>query len=276
MAHTLSLKDAVAELVRDGDSVALEGFSHLVPFTAAHEIIRQQRRDLTLIRLSTDLVYDQMIGMGCAAKLVFSYSGNPGVGLLHRFRDAIENGWPHPVQIEEHSHAGLAAAFAAGASGLPFAILYGYSGTDLVKHTPTVSPLICPFTGETVMAVRAIRPDVAIIHAQQADRRGNVRFWGVRGVQKEAVLAAKRVLVTVEEVRDELEVVPNAVDLPSWTITALVHAPRGARPSYAQGYYTRDNAFYREWDAIARERNRFLQWMDENVLHHQVLQTQAV
>jgi len=266
MAEFVTLKEAISGLVRDGDSVALEGFSHLVPFAAGHEIIRQERRDLTLIRMSTDLIYDQMIGMGCARQLIFSWSGNPGIGLLHRFRDAVENHWPGPLQIEEHSHAGLAAAFTAGAARLPFAILRGYSGNDLPRHTPSIAPICCPFTRETIAAVRAIHPDVSIIHAQQADRQGNVLMWGITGIQKEAVLAAKHVIVTVEEVRDKLEPVPTGLMLPSWVVTAIAVAPGGAKPSYVRGYYTRDNAFYRTWDSISRDRDKFLDWMKRNVL----------
>ncbi len=260
-----TLRQAVAEFIHDGDSVVAEGFSHLVPFAAGHEIIRQRRRELTLIRLSADILYDQMIGSGCARRLVFSWAGNPGVGLLHRFRDAVENDWPNAIEIEEHSHAGLAAAFVAGASGLPFGLLRGYTN-DLRKHTRTVAPVTCPFTGTEVMAIRAIRPDVAVIHAQQADHKGNVLLWGVTGIQKEAVLAAKRAIVTVEEVLDELPPPPkNSVVLPSWVISAVVHAPRGAYPSYAHGYYTRDDSFYREWNTIARDRKTFLTWMAQNV-----------
>jgi len=272
MAEITTLTTAIKELVRDGDTIVAEGFSHLVPFAAAHEIIRQERRNLTAIRLSADIVYDQMIGMGCIRKMLFSWAGNPGVGLLHRFRDAIENKWPAPLDIEEHSHAGLAEALTAGATGLPFGILRGYTGTDLLQRTPSVTPLACPFTGETVMAIRAVNPDVAIIHAQQADRKGNVLMWGVTGIQKEAVFASKRAIVTVEEIQDRLDTMANAVVLPASRITAVVHAPRGAWPSYAQGYYTRDNEFYRAWDDIARDRDRFLEWMNENVVGTAVLQ----
>jgi glutaconate CoA-transferase subunit A len=267
MAEICSLKEAVFELVHDGDSIAAEGFSHLIPFSAGHEIIRQRRRDLTLIRLTPDLIYDQMIGAGCARKMIFSWAGNPGVGLSPRFRDAVENGWPHPIEIEEHSHAGLTAAIAAGAAGLPFGILLGYSGNDLLKRTKTVVQMTCPFTGKEVAAVRAIRPDVSIIHAQQADRKGNVLLWGVTGIQKEAVLAAKRSIVTVEEICDSLRPRENSVVLPSWVVTAVVEAPQGARPSYTQGYYARDDKFYREWDGISRDRNRFLSWVEEHVQH---------
>jgi len=261
-----TLREAISEFVHDGDIVAAEGFSHLVPFRAGHEIIRLQRRDLTLVRLSADLIADQMIGMGCVKKLIFSWAGNPGLGLLHRFRDAVENGWPIPLEIEEHNHAGLAAAFVAGAARLPFSVLRGYTETDLARCTSTVAPIECPFTGETLAAVRAVNPDVTIIHAQLADTEGNVQLWGIIGIQKEAVLAAKNVIVTVEEICDQLEPAANSIVLPSWVISAVVHAPGGARPSYAHGYYNRDNEFYRAWDAISRDRNRFLDWMAENVL----------
>ncbi|MGQ0573760.1 MAG: CoA transferase subunit A [Pseudonocardia sp.] len=263
MGEIRSLPQAVAELVRDGDTVALEGFTHLIPFAAGHEIIRQRRRDLTLVRMTPDLVYDQMIGAGCAARLVFSWGGNPGIGSLHRMRDALANGWPAPLEIEEHSHAGMANRYVAGASGLPFAVLRGYAGTDLPAHTPTISSVTCPFTGERLAAVAALNPDVAIVHAQQADRGGNVALWGITGVQKEAVLAATRSLVTVEEVVDELEPRAGSIVLPRWAVTAVAHAPGGAAPSYAHGYYERDNAAYRAWDAISRDRDRFCRWLDD-------------
>src|SRR3954464_11830797 len=196
VAEIVELREAIAELVHDGDAVALEGFTHLIPFAAGHEVIRQGRRELELIRMTPDLLYDQMIGMGCARKLVFSYGGNPGVGSLHRFRDAVEHGWPEPLELVEHSHAGLANAYAAGASGLPFGVLRGYAGTDLVEHNEDVAFVDCPFTGEKLSAVRAVRPDVAIIHAQQADKHGNVLLWGLAGVQKEAVLSAATAVPT--------------------------------------------------------------------------------
>ncbi|MDA8070204.1 MAG: CoA transferase subunit A [Actinomycetota bacterium] len=265
-AAITSLQEAVADLVSDGDCVALEGFTHLIPMAAGHEIIRQQRRDLALVRLTPDLVYDQMIGMGCASRLVFSWGGNPGVGSLHRFRDAIEHGWPAPLAVEEHSHAGLANRYVAGASGLPFAVLRAYRGTDLVGRTASIATVTCPFTGEELAAVPAIRPDVAVIHAQQADRQGNVQMWGITGVQKEAVLAAQRSLVTVEEVVDTLELRPGGVVLPSWVVNRVAVVPGGARPSYASGYYHRDNDFYETWDTISRDRDRFTQWMADHVL----------
>jgi glutaconate CoA-transferase, subunit A len=267
-----SLREAVADLVRDGDTVALEGFTHLIPFAAGHELIRQRRRDLTLIRMTPDLVYDQLIGMGCARKLVFSWGGNPGVGSLHRLRDAVENGWPAPLELEEHSHAGMAAAYAAGAASLPFGVLRGYRGTELAARTQ-VRWIDCPFTGERLAAVRAHRPDVGIVHAQQADERGNVQLWGIAGVQKETVLASARSLVTVEEVVPELEPRPNGVVLPSWTIAAVACVPGGAKPAYAQGYYERDNAFYAAWDGISRDRERFSAWMQEHVLGRQAVVT---
>lgn len=266
MAHILNLQEAVREAVRDGDTIALEGFTHLIPFAAGHEIIRQGRRNLTLIRMTPDLIYDQLIGAGCAAKLIFSWGGNPGVGSLHRLRDAVEQGWPAPLAVEEHAHAGMAAAYTAGASGLPFGILRGYLGTDLPKYNSNVKFIECPFTGERLAAVPAHRPDVTIIHAQKADRKGNVLMWGVVGVQKEAVLAARRSIVTVEEIVDDLHAPPNSVVLPSWVVGAVAEVKGGAFPSYAQGYYPRNNAFYKQWDAIARERATFQAWMERHVL----------
>jgi glutaconate CoA-transferase subunit A len=265
VARLLPLRQAIGDLVEDGQTVALEGFTHLIPHAAGHEIARQGRRDLTLVRMTPDVIYDQLIGVGAARKLVFSWGGNPGVGSLHRFRDAVENSWPAPLELEEHSHAGMAAAYAAGASNLPFAVLRGYRGTDLAAHT-RVAAIECPFTGEELSAVPAIRPDVGIVHAQQADRHGNVQLWGISGVQKEVVLASAASLVTVEEVVDELEPRPGAVVIPGWAITAVAVAPGGAHPSYALGYYDRDNAFYVEWDAISRDREAFTAWMKANVL----------
>lgn len=267
MTRFLSLREAIAEYVHDGDTVAMEGFTHLIPFAACHEVIRQGKRDLTLVRMTPDLIYDQLIGMGCARKLIFSWGGNPGVGSLHRLRDAVEHEWPRPLELEEHSHAAMANAYAAGAAGLPCAMFRGYVGSDLVGKHPHIRFVECPFTGERLAAVPALRPDVGIVHAQRADRAGNVLIEGIVGVQKEVVLASARAIVTVEEIVDELRPPsPNAVVLPSWTITAIVAAPGGARPSYAHGYYGRDNAFYRAWDGIARDRDTFLGWMREHVL----------
>ena len=263
----LPLADAVARHVRPGDAVALEGFTHLIPFAAGHEIIRQGLTGLTLIRMTPDLIYDQMIGCGCARRLVFSWGGNPGVGSLHRLRDAVEKGWPQPLEIEEHSHSAMAHAYAAGAAGMPCAVFKGYQGSELARVNPRIRTVPCPFTGELLTAVPALRPDVAIVHAQKADRAGNVLVAGIVGVQKEAVLSAKRAIATVEEIVDDLGTTgTNAVVLPAWTLTAVAVAPGGARPSYAHGYYARDNAFYTAWDAIARDRDRFRAWIDEHVM----------
>lgn len=265
MARLIALADGVAELVHDGDSVALEGFTHLIPFAAGHELLRQGRRELELVRMTPDVLYDQMVGMGAARRLVFSYAGNPGVGSLHRVRDAVEHGWPHPLEIEEHTHAGMANRYSAGASRLPFAVLRGYLGTDLMERTQ-VRPVVCPFTGEHLAAVPALRPDVAIVHAQEADVHGNVQLWGIPGVQKEVVLAAKRSLVTVERIVERIEPRPGGVVIPGWVIDAVAAAPGGSQPSYSHDFNERDNDFYREWDEISRDRSRFLTWMQSNVL----------
>jgi glutaconate CoA-transferase, subunit A len=265
VARIVTLSEGIRELVHDGDVVALEGFTHLIPFAAGQEIIRQGRRDLTLVRMTPDVIYDQLIGAGCARRLVFSWGGNPGVGSLHRFRDAVQNSWPVALEIEEHSHAGMANRYVAGASGLPFAVLRGYTGTDLVKHTANIKTITCPFTGEVLTAVPALNPDVAIVHAQRADRSGTVQMWGITGVQKEAVLAAKRALVTVEEIVDELTPVPGEVVLPNWVVTAVAEVPGGAAPSYAQGYYERDNEAYKAWDPIGRDRDAFTSWLTDTL-----------
>jgi glutaconate CoA-transferase subunit A len=265
MAQILPLRAAIAGLVHDGDVVALEGFTHLIPHAAGHELIRQGRRDLGLIRMTPDIVYDQLIGAGCARRLTFSWGGNPGVGSLHRLRDAVENGWPSKLELEEHSHAGMAAAYAAGAANLPFGVLRGYVDTDLVDRT-RVRRITCPFTGEDLAAVPAHRPDVGVIHAQQADKDGNVQLWGILGVQKEAILVSARSIVTVEEIVEELEPRPGGVVIPSWTIDAIAVAPGGAHPSYAHGYYERDNEFYVQWDAVSRDRDQFAAWMERHIL----------
>jgi glutaconate CoA-transferase subunit A len=265
-AFSPSLADAIAAHVHDGDTVALEGFTHLIPFAAAHEIARQGRRHLTLVRMTPDLIYDQLIGLGCADEIVFSYGGNPGVGSLHRLRDAVENHWPHRLEVHEHSHAGLANAYSAGAARLPFAVLRGYRGTDLEEQRDIISRVTCPFTGEELAAVKAVNPDVSVIHAQLADREGNVMLWGITGVQREAVLAAKRAVVTVEEVVDEFPERTGAVILPNWVLSAVSVVPNGAWPSYAAGYTVRDNDFYQRWDAISRDRESFLAWAAENDL----------
>lgn len=266
MAELMPLREAVSSFIHDGDTVAMEGFTHLIPFAAGHEVIRQRRRDLTLIRMTPDVIYDQLIGAGCARRLIFSWGGNPGVGSLHRLRDAVERGWPHALEVEEHSHAGLATAYVAGASNLPFGVLRGYAGSDLLKYNENIRFIRSPFSDEEVAAVKAVRPDVTVIHAQKADRKGNVLLWGILGVQKEAALAAQRCIVTVEEVVDDLNAWPNAAILPSWVVAAVCETPGGAHPSYAQGYYERDNRFYQAWDKISRSREDFEAWVQRYVL----------
>jgi glutaconate CoA-transferase, subunit A len=262
----VTLAEAIAHHVRDGDSVALEGFTHLIPFAAGHEIIRQGRRGLHLIRMTPDLVYDQLIGAGCAAALTFSWGGNPGVGSAHRIREAIESGWPRPLTISEHSHAGMAAAYTAGAAHLPFGLLRGYIGTDLARVNAAIRAVACPYSGERIATVPALNPDVTVLHAQKADRAGNVLISGILGAQKEAGLAARKLIVTVEEIVDDLEAPMNAIVLPGWVVTAVACVPGGAWPSYARGYYPRDNAFYIAWDEISRDRARFGEWIARYVL----------
>jgi len=262
-----TLQEVIAEVIRDGQSVALEGFTHLIPFAAGHEIIRQGRRRLHLIRMTPDLIYDQLIGCGCADELTFSWGGNPGVGSLYRLRDAVENGWPRPLTIHEHSHAGMAAAYTAGAARLPFGMLRGYVGTDLPQVNAQIRSVTCPYTSEQISTVPALNPDVTVLHAQLADRVGNVLIQGIVGAQKEAALAAKRLIVTVERVTDALDAPMNAIVLPHWIVSALAVVPAGAYPSYAHGFYARDNAFYQTWDDIARDRETFRAWIDRHVLH---------
>ena len=263
----LPLREAIATYVKDGTSIALEGFTHLIPFAAGHEIIRQQRRGLHLIRMTPDLVYDQMIGMGCAARLTFSWGGNPGVGSLHRLRDAVERGWPQPLALSEFTHAEMAVAYQAGASGLPCGVMRQHAATDLAAVPgATVRELHCPFTGAALALVPAVNPDVCVLHAQQIDARGNVLIRGIVGAAKEAAMAARQLLVTVEEQVETLHADMNALILPSWVVTAASVVPGGAYPSYAQGYYPRDNAFYLAWDEIARDRTNYRAWMERHVL----------
>jgi glutaconate CoA-transferase subunit A len=263
----MPLSEAIAAHVRDGQSVALEGFTHLIPFAAGHEIIRQGRRDLHLIRMTPDLICDQMIGMGCAQRLTFSWGGNPGVGSLHRLRDAIERQWPQPLNITERTHAEMAVAYQAGASGLPCGLMRHYAASDLDRtQAMPAGTLTCPFSGQRLLAVPAINPDVTILHAQQADAQGNVLIRGIVGAAREAALAAHRLLITVEEQVERLAAPLNALVLPHSMISAVSVVPGGAHPSYAAGYYPRDNRFYLEWDDIARERTRFQQWMQVHVL----------
>jgi glutaconate CoA-transferase subunit A len=267
VARFVDLAEAVRDNLHDGDTVAFEGFTHLIPHAAAHEAIRQGFKNLTLVRMTPDVVYDQMVGMGMARKLVFSYAGNPGVGLLRRVRDAVENNYPHPLEIEEHSHAAMANAYEAGAAGLPLAVFRGYKGAGLAQVNRNIRSIIDPFTGEELAAIPSVRPDVTFIHAQRANKRGDVLVEGIIGIQKEAVLAAKRAVVTVEEVVDDFAGLhPNACVLPHWTIAAISVVPGGAHPSYAHGYYKRDNKTYLEWDKVAADREGFKAWMKTNVL----------
>jgi glutaconate CoA-transferase subunit A len=258
------MRDAVARLVRDGDVVVIEGFTHLISFAAGHEIIRQRRRDLTLCRLTPDLIYDQMIAAGCAKKLVFSWAGNPGVGSLFAFRRAVESG---QLEIEEYSHFGMVGRFLAGAARLPFWTLRDYTGTDLPRANPRIKSVTCPYTGEELATVPALNPDVTIVHAQRADAQGNTQVWGLLGVQKEAAFASERVIVVVEELVDErvIRSDPNRTLIPAAVVSAVVVEPWGAHPSYAQGYYDRDNDFYVGWEAISKERTQLAHYLDEFV-----------
>ena len=262
----LSMKDAVATFVKDGDTVVIEGFTHLICFAAGHEIIRQKKKNLTLARLTPDLIYDQMIQAGVAKKLIFSWAGNPGVGSLHAFRRAIE-AKPPTLEIEEYSHFGMVARLSAGAANLPFWPLKNYEGTDIPKVNPLIKSVDCPYTGETLATVPALRPDVTIVHAQRADMGGNTQVWGLMGVQKEAAFASKRVIVVVEELVDEsvIRQDPNRTLIPGLQVDAVVVEPWGAHPSYAQGYYDRDNDFYVAWDKVAREEASFKKYLDEFV-----------
>lgn len=261
----LSLREAVAEYVHDGMSVAIEGFTSFICFAAGHEIIRQKRRDLTLIRMTPDLIYDQMVAAGVARKLVFSYLGNPGVGSLHCLRRAIEDGIPTPLEIEEYSHYGMVGRYTAGASRLPFFPLRSYAGSDMPRTNERIKFVKSPYGDETIAVVPPLNPDVAIIHAQRADRQGNTQLWGLLGVQKEAAFAADKVIIVVEEIVEEAVIRsdPNRTLIPGLIVDAVVHAPYGAHPSYVQGYYDRDNAFYLEWDVLSRDHQRTQAWLDE-------------
>lgn len=260
-----TLQDAIRDHVRDGDTIAIEGFTHLICFAAAHEIIRQKKRDLTVCRLTPDLIYDQLIGAGVCRKVIFSWAGNPGVGPLHAFRRAVEKGEPHPLELEEYSHFGMVARFTAGAAHLPFYPLRSYTGSDLPRANPLIRQMQSPYGGEQVYVVPPLNPDVAIIHAQRADANGNTQIWGLTGVQKEAAFASQRVIVVVEELVDEkvIRADPNRTIIPDIIVNAVVVEPWGAHPSYAQGYYDRDNEFYVEWDALSRDRSRLERWYDE-------------
>ena len=259
------MRDAIATLVRDGDAVAIEGFTHLICFAAGHEIIRQRRRDLTLVRMTPDLIYDQMIGAGVARKLVFSWLGNPGVGSLHAVRRRIEKADPEPLEIEEYSHFGMVCRYVAGASNLPFFPIRSYYESDLPKANPRIVPIESPYGDETVYAVPPLHPDVAIVHAQRADAKGDAQIWGLLGCQKEAAFAAERVIVVCEELVDEsvIRSDPNRTVIPGLIVDAVIHEPKGCHPSFAQGYYDRDNRFYIDWDEISRDAGRLDAWLKE-------------
>ena len=261
----MSMRDAIARFVNDGDTVVIEGFTHLISFAAGHEIIRQKKRDLVLCRLTPDLVYEQMIGAGCARKLVFSWAGNPGAGPLYGLRRAVEEGVPRPLEIEEYSHFGMVARFAAGAARLPFLPLRSYLGSDLPKVNPLIREVECPYTGERLATVPALNPDVTIVHVQRADAEGNAQIWGLLGVQKEAAFAARDVIVVAEEIVPQSVVRsdPNRTLIPGFIVKAVVHEPFGCHPSFAQGYYDRDNDFYVAWRDIGKDRARFESWLDE-------------
>ena len=265
-SKVVSMKEAVAAHVHDGDTVVIEGFTHLICFAAGHEIIRQKRRDLTICRLTPDLIYDQMIGAGVARKLVFSWAGNPGAGSLHAFRRAVEGKGP-PLEIEEYSHFGMVARMSAGAAKLPFWTMRNYMGTDLPTANPLIRTVKCPYTGEMLATVPALNPDVTVIHAQRADVQGNTQIWGLLGVQKEAAFASKRVIVVVEEIVDEsvIRSDPNRTLIPGLIVDAVVHEPWGAHPSYSQGYYDRDNDFYVAWEPISRDPAKLQAYLDEFV-----------
>lgn len=261
----LPMHDAVAQYVCDGMSVAIEGFTAFICFAAGHEIIRQRRRELTLVRMTPDAIYDQMIAAGVAKKLVFSYLGNPGVGPLHCVRRAVEQGIPAPLEIEEYSHFGMVGRYIAGAAHLPFYPLRSYLGSDMPKVNQQIKTVESPYGDGPVAVVPPLNPDVAIIHAQRADANGNTQLWGLLGVQKEVAFAAKSVIVVVEEVVDEavIRADPNRTLIPGLIVNAVVHEPFGAHPSYAQGYYDRDNSFYLRWDELSRDRVQTEAWLDE-------------
>jgi glutaconate CoA-transferase subunit A len=260
-----SMRDAIRNLVRDGETVAIEGFTHLICFAAGHEIIRQRKRDLTLCRLTPDVIYDQMVAAGVARKLVFSWLGNPGVGSLHAIRRLVEGKQAGRLELEEYSHFGMVCRYTAGAARLPFFPLRSYSQSDLPKVNPRIVSLDSPFNGETLYAVPPLNPDVAIVHAQRADAGGDTQMWGLLGCQKEAAFAADRVIVVCEELVDEAAIRrdPNRTVIPGLIVDAVVVEPRACHPSYAQGYYDRDNRFYLDWDAIAREPDTLESWLEE-------------
>ena len=261
----IPMKEAIERFVHDGDSIIIEGFTHLICFAAGHEIIRQRRRELTVCRLTPDLIYDQLIGAGCVRRLVFSWAGNPGAGPLHALRRAVEQGVPNFIELEEYSHFGMVARLAAGAAKLPFYPLRDYRGSDLPRVNPLIKTVTCPFTGEELAAVPALNPDTAIIHVQRADENGNAHVWGLMGVQKEAAFAARNTIVVAEEIVPEsvIRSDPNRTLIPGLIVDAVVHEPFGCHPSYAQGYYDRDNDFYVAWREISQDIRRFNSYLDE-------------
>jgi glutaconate CoA-transferase subunit A len=265
MPKVMTMKEAIARFVRDGDLVVMEGFTHLIPFAAGHEIIRQRRRDLTLARLTPDLIYDQLIAAGCARKLIFSWAGNPGVGPLHAFRRAVEQGKPRPLELEEYTHFGMVLRFTAGAWNVPFLPTRAFAATDLARHNPGFKTILSPYGGEELGCVPALEPDVTIVHAQRADAEGNTQVWGLYGVQKEAAFASKRVIVTVEEIvgPEVIRADPNRTLIPGVIVSAVVREPFGAHPSFVQGAYDRDNDFYVEWDRISRDEKTLQAYLDE-------------
>ncbi len=261
----MTMKEAMSRYVQDGDTVVMEGFTHLIPFAAGHELIRQGRKELTLVRLTPDLIFDQMIAAGCARKVIFSWAGNPGIGPLHAFRRAIEHGHPRPVELEEYSHFGLVLRLQAGAANVPFLPTRNFAGSDLPRVNPSIRPVRCPHTGEELWSVPALAPDVAILHAQRADEDGNTQVWGLTGVHKEAAFAARRVVVIVEEIvpAEVIRRDPNRTLIPGFRVSAVVQEPFGAHPSYVQGYYDRDNEFYARWEDISRDEQTLKRYLDE-------------
>lgn len=265
MSKLMTMQEAMHRFVHDDEVVVMEGFTHLIPFAAGHEIIRQRRKNLTLVRLTPDLIYDQMIAAGCARKMIFSWAGNPGVGSLHGFRRAVERGCPGPLDIEEYSHFGLTLRLQAGAANVPFLPSRNFAGSDLPAVNPNIRQVTCPYTGEMLWSVPALNPDVSIVHAQRADAEGNTQAWGLVGVMKEAAFASRRVVVVAEEIVPP-EIIrgdPNRTVIPALRVDAVVEEPFGAHPSYAQGYYDRDNDFYARWEDISRTEDGMTSYLEE-------------
>ncbi|MCI0611555.1 CoA transferase subunit A [bacterium] len=266
MANKLmSMQEAIGRFINDGDTIVIEGFTHLICFAAGHEIIRQKKRNLTVCRLTPDLIYEQLIGAGCVNKLVFSWAGNPGAGPLYALRRAVEEEVPHPIELDEYSHFGMVARFTAGAAKLPFFPLRNYMGSDLPQVNDNIRKVQCPYTGESLATVPALNPDTTIVHAQRADASGDTQIWGLMGVQKEAAFAAKNVIVVAEEIVEEklIRSDPNRTLIPGFIVSAVVHEPWGCHPSFAQGYYDRDNDFYVNWRNTSKDIKKFNAYLDE-------------